>query len=363
MSSSDNGPDDRKERYRRAMAFLDGARHLSDLTPSQIDRIERHLNRARPLRARRSILAPALATLAVVLLAGAALAVTGRGLVRVPGIGPLVAALFTPAPAPARRAPTSGQPRHDEPAEKIRTPPPERPPAVPAATASAARAATTPGTEISTSAPAQPRSRRSETTLALAAASRGREPTGVAADVRKPVVAESAPRLAPPATTTAATTSPPPATPGATSPPAAPVPAAAEVPAPAPAVPSQIVAESRSFAAALGRWNRNHDAHAALAALDAHERRFPDGEIRLEAQLLRAEILLAGGREREGLALLDPLPLAGLPRARELRTVRGELRVKLGRCPEGKTDLDTVLAEGAADALAQRARQALSACP
>jgi outer membrane PBP1 activator LpoA protein len=123
------------------------------------------------------------------------------------------------------------------------------------------------------------------------------------------------------------------------------------------------VAESRSFGAALEHWHRAHDGKAALAALDLHERRFPHGEFRLEAHLLRAEILLAGGQEREALALLDPLSLAGLPRARELRTVRGELRIMFGRCAEGRADLGAVLDEGTSDVLAQRARRALIDCP
>ena len=137
----------------------------------------------------------------------------------------------------------------------------------------------------------------------------------------------------------------------------------AAAPAPAASVASPIVAESRSFSAALARWHRDHDARAALAALDAHELRFPHGEIRLEAKVLRAEIALAEGHQREGLALLDPLPLAGVPRARELRTVRGELRITYGRCVEGKADLGAVLAQGIADALAERARRALAKCP
>ena len=121
---------------------------------------------------------------------------------------------------------------------------------------------------------------------------------------------------------------------------------------------SPIVAESRSFASALERWHRDHDAAAALAALDAHERRFPSGQIRLEARLLRAEILLASGRDGDALALLDQLALAGLPRARELRTVRGELRIKLGRCADGKADLQAVLAAG--DGGSARAARAAS---
>ena len=124
-----------------------------------------------------------------------------------------------------------------------------------------------------------------------------------------------------------------------------------------------ILAENRSFSAALAQWHRDHDASAALAALDVHERAFPGGQMHLEARLLRAEILLQRGREREGLALLDSMPLSGLPRGRELQTVRGELRIKYGRCAEGRRDLDYVLAKGTTDALARRAARAISLCP
>ena len=83
----------------------------------------------------------------------------------------------------------------------------------------------------------------------------------------------------------------------------------------------------------------------------------------MESRLLRAEILLAQGRERESLALLDQVTIAGSPRARELFTVRGELRIKLGRCRDGRADLGEVLAKGMADAFARRATEALAHCP
>ena len=124
-----------------------------------------------------------------------------------------------------------------------------------------------------------------------------------------------------------------------------------------------ILEESRSFSAAIERWHRERDGSAALAALDAHERRFPAGHLQPEARLLRAEILLANGRERESLALLDRVMLQGSPRARELFTVRGELRIKLGRCSEGRADLDEVLAKGVVDDFAKRATQAIRHCP
>jgi len=141
----------------------------------------------------------------------------------------------------------------------------------------------------------------------------------------------------------------------------------ASVAAPRPEAPpaersdSLIVLEGRSFARALELWRARRDAPAALAALDEHERRYAGGQMRAEALVLRAEILLAGRHEREALAALDQVSLDRVPRGRELRTLRGELRVRFGRCEEGRADLAPV-ARGA-DAHAARAREALVRCP
>jgi hypothetical protein len=126
---------------------------------------------------------------------------------------------------------------------------------------------------------------------------------------------------------------------------------------------NSIVAESRSFASVIEPWHRTRNAGTTLALLDAHERRYPSGHMRLESRVLRAEIYLAQGHEGAALATLDSLALTGLPRARELQTVRGELRIKAGRCAEGKRDLGEILEKGVADALAKRATQAMSHCP
>jgi outer membrane PBP1 activator LpoA protein len=123
------------------------------------------------------------------------------------------------------------------------------------------------------------------------------------------------------------------------------------------------VAESHSLASVIEPWHRTHNASAALALLDAHEQRYPNGHMRLETRMLRAEIYLAQGRETEALAVLDSLAPLGIPRARELQTVRGELRIKAGRCPEGKRDLGDVLEKGVADSLAERAVRAIHHCP
>jgi hypothetical protein len=124
-----------------------------------------------------------------------------------------------------------------------------------------------------------------------------------------------------------------------------------------------VVAESRAFATVIESWRRQRDADTALALLATYEQRYPSGHMRLEARVLRAEIYLAQGQGDAALAVLDVISLAGLPRARELATVRGELRANAGRCREAKADLGTVLESSVTDALARRATRALAHCP
>jgi hypothetical protein len=77
----------------------------------------------------------------------------------------------------------------------------------------------------------------------------------------------------------------------------------------------------------------------------------------------RAEILLTLGRRDQALSVLDRLALAGLPRARELKTLRGTLRAQAGRCREARVDLSAVMAITPADDLSKRAARALATCP
>ena len=121
--------------------------------------------------------------------------------------------------------------------------------------------------------------------------------------------------------------------------------------------------EARSLADALARWRRDGKAEAALALLAAHQRRFPHGGLWVEAQVARAEILLALSRREQALVVLDSLTLTNLPRARELETLRCELRAQAGRCPDARADLIRVLSSTANDELAKRAIHALAACP
>jgi hypothetical protein len=119
-------------------------------------------------------------------------------------------------------------------------------------------------------------------------------------------------------------------------------------------------AEARFLAGALARWRRDGNAQAALALLGAHERRFPHGALSVESKVARAEILLALARRDQALLVLDSLSLSGLPRARELQTIRGELRAQAGRCREARVDLSQVLLDPAADELGKRASLALT---
>jgi hypothetical protein len=121
--------------------------------------------------------------------------------------------------------------------------------------------------------------------------------------------------------------------------------------------------EARSLANALERWRRDGKAESALALLDAHDRRFSGGALRVESRVARAEILLALSRKEQALAVLDGLSLAGLPRSRELSTLRGELRAQAGRCPEARADLARVLTSTKTDDLGKRAIRAMSSCP
>jgi hypothetical protein len=121
--------------------------------------------------------------------------------------------------------------------------------------------------------------------------------------------------------------------------------------------------EARSLADALARWRRAGDAETALGLLDAHDRRFPRGALSVESKVARAEILLALARRDQALVVLDSLDLASLPRARELETIRGELRVQAGRCRDARADLDRVLQDTAMDDFGRRASHAMAKCP
>ena len=298
------------QRQQQSLAFLHQARDVRGLQAAQVERIERRLKGRSP-RPRCRVLLPALATLGLVLIAGAAFAVAKGGLRSLPVVGPLFGPLFVPAGSTEDA--NAGKHRRATPKPAV-----ERPPV-----------ATSPQSVPPVAVAVQPVSEPQNMKQVL-------RPRTLA--LRDPGDSQRAARVA-----------------------AAPV-----MPAPLPATEKQetpIVAESRSFASVIEPWHRTRHASTTLALLDAHENRYPSGHMRLESHVLRAEIYLAQGRESEALNVLDSVSLSEIPRARELQTVRGELRIKAGRCSEGKQDLGDVLEKGVADSLAKRAAQAISHCP
>ena len=99
-----------------------------------------------------------------------------------------------------------------------------------------------------------------------------------------------------------------------------------------------------------------------MVLLVGHDRRFAHGALSVESKVARAEILLTLARRDQALVVLDSLPLAGLPRARELGTIRGELRAQHGRCQEARADLTRVSA-CVDDDLSKHAVRAMANCP
>ena len=327
MSADSHIPGEDKELYRRSIGFLNRAKELRGLSPAAVDRFEQRLQRPRPrawLVRRPGLLA---ATFASVILLIGTLAVARVGLRRVPLLGPLLAPhVDEPSAPPTRRARrhairTAGESESASPTTVL-----DVSPATPAAAHEAL--AVTPALQA---------------TSELDGAERIPEPSEPAA---------AAPRVR--ARLALAT---PQAAPRQASP------APANPPAVSPTPENPVLAESRSFSAAIESWHRNHDPVAALVALNEHDHHFPGGHLQSESRLLRAEIFLAQGRERDGLDLLDRMNLAASPRSRELYTVRGELRVKAGRCSEARADFSEVLARSIADGFGKRAAEALSHCP
>ncbi len=112
---------------------------------------------------------------------------------------------------------------------------------------------------------------------------------------------------------------------------------------------------------ALALLRRQHDAAAALRALDDYLDRFPDGQLAREARFARVDALLMLNRSDQALAALEALPLDNLRRSTELRLIRGELRAR-SDCARAEQDFDAVLAREPADALEERALYGRGAC-
>jgi hypothetical protein len=318
------------------MLFLHQARRVRDLDPAEVDRIARRL-RTRSVRARRTIRWPALAMVGVLMVVGATVSLAMGGLRALPIVGTLLARQTQPGGETGSRPalkvskksasePKPGQLMVPTPLPTAVIPeasaPPAASPALPIERRRPVQFVASPGTGAMVKSAGAPLVDRRESTRTLAWSAA--KPSGKGGSASVPLLQPS------------------PTTPPAEDP---------------------IVAESRSFASVIVLWRRDRDPGRALALLDGHDQRYPSGPLRAEAHILRAELYLSQGQRAEALSILDGMSLSRLPRARELLTVRGELRVETGRCAEARGDLGLVLEKDLSDSLSKRATQALSHCP
>jgi hypothetical protein len=119
--------------------------------------------------------------------------------------------------------------------------------------------------------------------------------------------------------------------------------------------------ETRSLGSALARLRRDRDAAGALAELDTHLDRFPEGTLAEEARLARADALLMLGRKDAALVALERLHLGRNKLGTELRLIRGELRLAKS-CDAAMADFDGVLAVSPPAELAERALRGRAVC-
>src|SRR5260370_34396737 len=141
-----------------------------------------------------------------------------------------------------------------------------------------------------------------------------------------------------------------------------PSPLSSPPPALEPPPPTGAGAEAGILRAALAALHREKDPAAALALLDQYDARYPKGTLRGEATLARARSLRELGRDDELLRLLERVSFAGVPRAAELRVLRGELRMTRGRFAEALDDFEATLVAGGPDTIVERALFGRASC-
>jgi hypothetical protein len=111
----------------------------------------------------------------------------------------------------------------------------------------------------------------------------------------------------------------------------------------------------------LALLRRQHDAGAALAALEAYLGRYPHGVLEQEARQARVDALLLLKRPDQALAALEELPLDHRRRSTELRVIRGELRARTD-CTRAEADFSAALSPEPDAALLERILYGRGAC-
>jgi tetratricopeptide (TPR) repeat protein len=129
----------------------------------------------------------------------------------------------------------------------------------------------------------------------------------------------------------------------------------------APAQPPLISEEVREIDRAIGYLRRDHDAVAALAALDSYLGRYPQGALLKEARTARIDALLLLGRTDQALSALEVATFDPGLRATELLVVRAELRAARD-CQRAEQDFTTALRRGPDARLLERILYGRGAC-
>jgi hypothetical protein len=101
--------------------------------------------------------------------------------------------------------------------------------------------------------------------------------------------------------------------------------------------------EERLLAAAARALRAQTDPRSALAALDEYRSHYPQGRLFVEAEVLRADSLVALQDTAGALRVLDGLDFAHVPGGLARQLQRGELRAGLGKHAEAELDFTAVL--------------------
>ena len=141
-----------------------------------------------------------------------------------------------------------------------------------------------------------------------------------------------------------------------------PLPADRSPDGPSPSVASTSPSEEiHALDQAIGLLRRDHNAKAALAALDTYLGRYPHGVLYHEARLARLDALLLLQRTDEALAALETLPLDSGRRSTELQVVRAELRARTN-CARAEEDYSASLTHSPDAVLLERILYGRGAC-
>jgi tetratricopeptide (TPR) repeat protein len=106
---------------------------------------------------------------------------------------------------------------------------------------------------------------------------------------------------------------------------------------------------------------RDRNAEAALVALDAYLRRYPNGFLHREALSGKVDALLLLRRPEQALAALEIFSFDKHRRSTELQVIRGELRSRKD-CTGAITDFSEALGRGPDAALLERILYGRGAC-